>query len=122
MRLSEAMRLGALLRPQGFWSKQFRASQDTTCAVEAVAEAMGWVYRDVGPEKYIALWPWLPTTCPVCGRLFDYGSVMIAVCLNDQHQWTRERIADWVATHEPSAESETPPMGADPNAVPCMRE
>jgi hypothetical protein len=28
-------------------------------------------------------------------------SKIISVCLNDHHRWTRERIAEWVATVEP---------------------
>lgn len=108
MRLSEAIRLGAMLKPQGKgndamnWMKSNR-----TCALGAAAEAASITgSAHVGSEGeniYNGLkdrWPELTKYihCPECG--FRYPNLSIWH-LNDQHGWTRERIADWVATIEP---------------------
>jgi hypothetical protein len=51
-------------------------------------------------------WPWLQQQdrqCPVCScvRMVCRTDAMI-VHLNDEHEWTREAIADWVETIEPA--------------------
>ncbi len=88
LRLSEAMRLGAMLKPQGF--EILRDALGRTCALGAAGEAVGHLHLR-------AIYPILdlPATCPVHGfrgfRLID-----AIVSLNDVHCWTRERIADWI--------------------------
>ncbi len=92
LKLSEAMRLGAMLKPQGFWALR---PKETACALDAVRLA-------VGREPLLAdLWPILdgPATCPVCGEDPHYAlslAQVIATHLNDTHRWTREQIADWI--------------------------
>lgn len=104
MKLSEAIRLGAMLRPQSFSSDLHDGG---SCALMAAAEASGisggWM--EIGER-----WPWtdeLGIECPVCGRESEAWEV-IAVCLNDEHKCTREAIADWVATVEPQEEEAQP--------------
>lgn len=97
MKLSEAIRLGAMLKPQAFHGEPNRPE---SCAMTAACEAAGIGTGLV--SDYIEEWPWLGDLggCPVCrhgGRI----SYVIACCLNDRHKWTRERIADWVAAIEP---------------------
>jgi hypothetical protein len=49
------------------------------------------------------LWPWLykkVVPCPECGKVDK--ALWRIFCLNDNHKWTRERIAAWVATIEPA--------------------
>jgi len=125
MKLSEAIRLGAMLKPQAFGSL-FNGMG--TCALGAAADAVGildtdthWFKRDKRAPEH-----WKPVAtsmaeCPQCGAdwplprtgAFTKRDVQTAVVhLNNDHRWTRERIADWVATieaqQEPSTESPAP--------------
>lgn len=102
MKVSEAMRLGSILSAQSF---QGFTDGMKRCALGAVADATGIASSDFGKE-----WPWLEVreySCPECGDSDRSPSLIIGVHLNDEHRWTRERIADWVATIEP-AETSTP--------------
>lgn len=103
MKLSEAIRLGSLLRPQGFGALE---NKGRTCAMGAAREAVGL------PMDCQVVTPWAWTyalfegKCPVCNEGDrDSGIVyIIASHLNDEHRWPRERIADWVASVEPQEE------------------
>jgi hypothetical protein len=113
LRLSEAIRLGAMLKPQGFgW---FNTDDGGTCAMGAAMQAAGHI-RD---------WPVVkksPAACPACPlvRVSDNthnATGAMIVHLNDDHRWTRERIADWVATLEaqdsaPTEDAASPPVEA----------
>lgn len=99
MRLSEAIRLGAMLKPQAFGDYSVGVG---TCALGAAHEALG-KNADDESEWW---WPELPrdAICPSCGGMrhsdssFAVGGVIAH--LNDVHKWTREQIADWVETIE----------------------
>lgn len=93
MKLSEAIRLGAMLKPQGFGLGAGGAKAQATCALGAAYEA----------AHVIGSWPALvlafpqlthieKLACPVCG---DTQDGLIAH-INDDHLWTREAIADWI--------------------------
>jgi hypothetical protein len=115
MRLSEAIRLGSTLNRQGFGDFRTYGGVNgvRTCALGAALAAVGvtelpTIIADEG--VYYALfwrWPYVQvrrvTTCPsgVCGHAAIPLNELIAH-LNDMHRWTRERIADWVATMEPT--------------------
>jgi len=119
MKLSEAIRLGAMLRPQGRYCILGKAG---TCALGAALEAAGhldeWKRLHVlGSDKMNEFWfkreIWSdfrysmsvhPVNSHVQAPVHD-----IIVELNDAHLWTRERIADWVATIEPQDEPPTQP-------------
>lgn len=104
--LSEAIRLGALLSPQGHLGYMDGIER---CALGAASDAVGIKGVVYGSEPrpiidYDALkarWPILTTRakCPEC---HDYGGPLNDMVwhTNDWHKWTRERIADWVATIE----------------------
>jgi hypothetical protein len=107
MRLSEEIRLGAMLGPQAFG----RAFIDDfgSCAMGAaliargLARVKGRRYESSTGGKVTEIWPWLgklpsDMKCPVCGCDLNFGGV---VHLNDSHRWSRESIADFVATFEP---------------------
>ena len=102
MKLSEAIRLGAMLRPQAF---KVYFWLDNSCALGAAAEAAGVSYGCTSTAHFriVLLWPWLRTMvgrqCPACA--LDACPRKLIAHLNDDHKWTRERIADWVATVEP---------------------
>lgn len=100
MKLSTAIRLGSMLRPQGFGS--YLDHDDRTCAFGAAFDAIG-ILMEMATLRVDQNWPWcqrMEMECPACRQ--KQGIVEgLVVHLNDYHQWTRERIADWVATIEP---------------------
>jgi hypothetical protein len=112
MKLSEAIRLGAMIRPQAFGEYQVMGR---SCALGAAMDALGIPVCDQSDFLDAELDQLFPTCalkaqcCPVrdCHRELDpperfIGSVVIH--LNDHHRWTREQIADWVETVEPAAD------------------
>lgn len=120
MRLSEAIRLGAMLKPQHY---KYLRSGGKSCALGAACDAVGIKQEgdaDVSMHALFVEFQFLhaKANCPACyaalgvwrrlrGHEYDVEDVIIH--LNDDHKWTRERIADWVATVEPpQVESERP--------------
>jgi hypothetical protein len=113
MKLSEAIMLGSLTtRPM----KSLLIAGDAACALGAAAVA-------IGRPSYIGVehaFPWIDGgdrfDCPACGpRGIDLRSSaeVIIVHLNDCHDWTRERIADWVASIEPAEAVSTQSEGRE---------
>lgn len=95
MKLSDAIRLGSMLKPQGFGGLRDHVG---TCALGAAEDAVGMIWW----VKF-GSHPALMATCPACGDATTYDSNLNTVAhLNDDHRWTREQIADWVATIEPA--------------------
>lgn len=115
MKLSEAIRLGAMLKPQAF---NGTVTADGTCALAAAAEALGIapVLLNVDTGEYVvsygalsAAFPSLEThevalPCKPCEYTVESEGtrpLQSAIFhLNDSHKWSRERIADWVQTIE----------------------
>lgn len=111
LKLSEAIRLGAMIRPQ-VRGEMFK--DGGSCVLGAGSEACGAAYDDrlrvISPA--LKLWPWLEqrkAACPVCA-LVEFNAAHTLAHLNDRHEWTREQIADYVATIEP--------QDADPVSLP----
>lgn len=109
MQLSEAIRLGAMLKPQGYGAL---LEDGKTCAIGAACDAIGLLGQCMAdgtfPDSVAQRWPLLEElnvlrTCPTCG-MGQFGGGGVIVHLNDSHKWTREQIADWVQTIEPPAE------------------
>ena len=113
MQLSEAIRLGAMLRPQRFGIED--TASDGSCALMAANEAVGNRMGDF--RGALCTFPLLEEkrSCPVCGEVQEVHWI-IAIHLNDTYRWTRERIADWVATLEPH--DEIPPLGETERSSP----
>jgi hypothetical protein len=120
MTLSEAIRLGAMLKPQAFGDY---TDGRGTCAWGAASEAAG---RDVDdndiPDEWFDLCDQPTAACPLCSQVFqrccdrglacacvdDVAPVAVAIVhLNDHHKASREFIADWVATIEAQQEQPT---------------
>lgn len=113
MKLSDAIRLGSMIRPQGF--DKYWPDGKTSCALGAAFEAgglRGHIEKAYNGDVTGLLPPIWATfleagqQCPLC----SWGNQTIPTLsvithLNDDHKWTRERIADWVATIEPSEAS-----------------
>lgn len=96
MRLSEAIKLGAMLHPQGFGGMHVN---DGTCALGA-AEDAGFNVNALVDETINCAHRGQHTACPECAHpCCGVGGVVVH--LNDCHRLTREAIADWVATIEP---------------------
>lgn len=128
MKLSEAIRLGAMSTPH---TRLFIWDDGATCALGAAYHAAGilivaddgWtVSVPLAKETFPLLCADAPT-CPDCRKTlqelcecsepFEFADVIVH--LNDNHEWARERIADWVATieaqHDVTAALRNGPLG-----------
>lgn len=91
MLLSEAIRLGAMLRPQSF-AGVFLDSEGKSCAIGAACEAAGVPLQGaLGISNYSGA----EEAFPLLKQL-----ELEIVIHNDADRWTRERIADWVEERE----------------------
>lgn len=116
-KLSDAIRLGAMMRPQAHGPNDW---PERSCAYQAALDATGCEFNDTNLlNKARNAWPWLlrmERPCPVCGKCLYGGSVLVAVYhLNDSHKWTREKIAFWISTIEPQDEAQ-PSTESQPEA------
>ena len=106
MKLSEAIRLGAMMRPQCQGGKDDGVS---ACALLGASLAVGidsihsenFGYRSVAYADLEVRFPVMrqPAACPDCADVWwrNCAAAMHVIWhLNDHHQWTREQIADWV--------------------------
>lgn len=98
MKLSEAIMLGSTMSPQAFGVA--RRSDGAACALAAAGDANGVEY---GLDLF-QVWPFLLTKAvdPVTTNVGPAWSIIVD--LNDCQMWSRERIADWVASVEPHEE------------------
>ena len=130
MKLSDAIRLGAMLHPPG---KGGRMDGETRCALASAADAVGipatwdnvqgqWIVPYVPLQKRF---PLLDVIREGAARSYD-GSPRPVLheiwMLNDTEHWSREQIADWVAIVEaahpdPDPEAEPEP-GPDEDEEP----
>ena len=83
IRPSEAIRLGCLLAPVQAFGGPGERNKREACAVAAMVR---------GGSADIDVFAGSDTPCPACGRS-RRGPVLH---LNDDHRWSRERIADWL--------------------------
>lgn len=100
---SEAIREGAKLRPQIF---NVFATKNGTCALGAGAEAItgercyATDVCEILEATYGYMTVWRDCVhCPLSDGTFLYLRDAV-IHLNDEHHWTRERIADWLETEE----------------------
>ena len=103
MKLSEAIRLGAMLSPQGRGNKALIGEH--RCALGSALEAIGYKGKIDGAYGYIretwpfsdgyVLYPVMEIELPIWNIIWK---------LNDINRWAREQIADWVETVEPRDE------------------
>lgn len=121
MRLSEAIRLGSMLKPQSIDGYQRRIPLALfgyvagyrvvgTCALGAALDAVGALRpRPQQCDAELAhRWPWLFHTTNGTSAWSQITS------RNDEHGWTREQIADWVETIEAERhDADTPARTTD---------
>jgi hypothetical protein len=125
MRLSDAIRLGVMLKPAQAFYVLYDPATGASCALGAAADALGlldttrrnaYTVGAKGPDT----WRWMQHgsfECPACEGRDDDAQALI-IHLNNDHRWTRERIADWVATIEPPDMSAEPPDTSVSTAIP----
>lgn len=106
MTLSDAIRLGASLDPQVHGS--YWGGGQGTCALGAAGRATGYDHSEPLTMHLGRLWPELENPlereCPSCDDPLSRaclwhvraGLDTLIVHLNDQHRWTRSRIADYL--------------------------
>lgn len=107
MKLSEAMRLGAMLKPQARY-RLYDAVSGGTCALGAVADALGALslatatYTTDARAKIPREWLSLKgqTKCPHCSVHIGTQIDHVIIHLNNEAGWTRWQIADWIETLE----------------------
>jgi len=116
MKLSEAIRMSGMMKPQGFNSHSMY-SVDAPCALGGALQSVGQQGTPFNNAYLIVrqVWPWLNKTmeerrCPVCADSFKHRSDLLCTIfhLNDDHRWTRQQIADWIASVEPPEPATAP--------------
>jgi hypothetical protein len=110
MKLSEAIRLGAMMRQQSARSGRTHLIDvlDGSCALEAACEAIGHAEAVGGGYQHIIYeaWQWLKGAQLMCPECNTIGADEYTIWhLNDTHCWSRERIADWVESIENTLET-----------------
>jgi hypothetical protein len=105
MKLSEAIRLGAMLKPQcrGEFYKDGK-----TCALGAALDASGigdFGLKYASDDDVVDRWPISDLRIQRHGLTRTLRNHIVR--LNDSDRWTREQIADWVATIEAQNEAPT---------------
>jgi hypothetical protein len=115
MKLSEAIRMNGMMKPQGFGPDSI-ISTDAPCALGGALQSVGSHPRSQMDALWAVAdkWPWSIAqynTCPVCDSLFYQRPIRAIIWhLNDDHEWTRQQIADWVETVEPQEVAEVVPV------------
>jgi hypothetical protein len=119
LKLSDAIKLGAMMKPQGFGRIY---DGENTCAFGAAYDAIGILERlcdefkrGVHPllseegqiRKYYEFTGWRVSRvlCPQCGVSQPFFAI---THLNDDHRWSREAIAGWVESLEKQSEIASP--------------
>jgi hypothetical protein len=111
MKLSEAIRMNGMMREQGFGGDSISSLQ-APCALGGALQSVGkqQARSDDNYPMVARTWPWSRNdkaqvfTCPACPK--QTLAANLVWHLNDNHFWTRSRIADWVASVEPQEEQE----------------
>lgn len=113
MKLSEAIRLGAMLKPQA--KCLYNASNQGTCAMGAAADAIGVLMESIGVDAIRGTLSGLGEAWPHLGASDDTRNESVWLVdgrpladaiqtRNDTYGWTREQIADWVESIERAQE------------------
>lgn len=106
--LAQAILQGVVSRPQQSFGQYFEGRR-ASCALGAAYEGMYRLPREaqgIRPHHLARLFECLENSlrsCPEgCKKRLPLGAMILH--LNDDHQWTRERIAHWVAPPTAPAE------------------
>jgi hypothetical protein len=111
MKLSEAIRMNGMMKPQGRGAPSI-GDPNAPCVIGGALQVVGKQVVAIEEAQRVnnygvlrTLWMWLdqPRQCPACNAR-TYDAVNVLYHLNDDHLWTRQQIADWVASVEPQEE------------------
>lgn len=91
LKLSEAIRLGAMMTEQTFG--EF-GDDDRTCAIGAAQKALGLPVSAKGPLNGLLHSRQADAPCGHGSATWTVGSLIMH--LNDDDKWPREKIADWL--------------------------
>jgi hypothetical protein len=91
MKYSEAILIGSQFRPQGFGGYG-----PGYCANQGAMKAMNLNHYSGLPGALVEL------DCPACEQRQRDILASVVTHLNDDHRWSREKIAEWVARVEPA--------------------
>ncbi len=100
MRLSEAIRIGALIHPQAHGRTVALSAPGeiyATCAIGAACIGAGLKYEDIVYNQYLVYARFdlnKMVVSPIDGREWPLDAVIMN--LNDDHRWSRNAIADWI--------------------------
>jgi hypothetical protein len=108
VKLSEAIRLGAMMKPQGT-GRLLRGGR--SCALGAALDAVGRLEGQEMPTDRVdgwlydvlaQIWPWAVEAVVVdpCHQGLHLPVVDACWKLNDIQRYTREQVADWVEEQE----------------------
>lgn len=114
MRLCDAIRLGATMRPKQAFGvlyyipychdDGYYCDDSASCALGAAAEGLG-ISLDLGLDdiewRLLVIYPYL-----------SKATLDKIIHLNDRMRWTREAIADWLESQEPQ-ERKTPKINVE---------
>jgi hypothetical protein len=92
-KFSQAIRLGATFKPQGFGAEAMYSTQKS-CVLAAASDALG-----ITDNKYHMLRERFPALdSEVSHPTIPYRDNIWTICyvLNDQDHWSREKIANWL--------------------------
>jgi hypothetical protein len=116
VRFADAIRLGAMMRPQAHGAI-FEGGK--SCAMGAALEAAGVRFPINSCDYDQHLWrlyetlQWplgRQTRCPACLRATSVTLGWLVTHLNDDHLWTREEIAAFVDTVDPAPVTSAPQL------------
>lgn len=97
MRLSDAIRLGSMLKPQGRGPQSIEGTAVASCALGAASDALGIASGTVSRYAELSrMYRDIRGTHPARTSMNAYPAISIVWELNDIYHWSRERIADWV--------------------------
>lgn len=98
LKISEAMREGAKMHPQG---RLYYCQDGKTCALGAACIGAGATCEQLAKSLIVSpstFWPDIQTLAVHPVKMVDMRLEDIIANLNDQYDWTRERIAAWLDT------------------------
>jgi hypothetical protein len=115
VKLSEAIHLGSMLRPQIYGD--YAEKDGGTCAMGAALDAVGKLgkSRSSFENRLNKIWPWLAwrleiSNCPYCGGIIRTKNIHhLIIHLNDKDKISRVRIAELIGRVEKQATDQLEP-------------
>src|SRR5262245_27605753 len=116
MKLSEAIRLGAMMAPEHrgpYWIRYDNGQVCGTCAMGAAYHAGGLIHSHtflVPDSEARQTFPVLAKKVPIPDGTLVADLEEVVIHLFEWKKWTREQIADWVETIEQAQDAKVAPV------------